>query len=439
MFKSNKPKTIKGYLFSIFFLAFSLSTLAQKRTPNIVLILADDLGFECIGANGGTSYKTPNIDKLASDGMRFENSHSQPVCTPSRVQIMTGKYNVRNYINFGKLGRDQLTFANLLKDIGYKTAIAGKWQLGKEKDSPQNFGFENSCLWQHTLGKSDDEGHDTRYSNPVLEFNGEVRKFTNGEYGPDILSGFLCDFMENNKNEPFFVYYPMVLTHCPFSPTPDSKDYDPTNLGSLTYEGNTKYFPDMVAYMDKLVGKIVAKVEELGLTENTIIIFTGDNGTEKSIVSELRGITYEGGKGSTKDNGTHVPLIIRWDKTIAAGSVCLDLIDFSDFLPTICEAINAEISSNLAIDGQSFLPQLLGKTGTPREWIYSWYSKSGKIEDLKEFTRNKKYKLYKTGEFYNVLDDFYEKKPIEIEGFKNEEKAAYSLLKEALNNYKFIR
>ena len=207
----------------------------------------------------------------------------------------------------------------------------------------------------------------------------------------------------------------MVLTHCPFMPTPDSKDWDPTDKGSLTYEGETKYFPDMVAYMDKMVGKIVAKIEALGLSENTIIIFTGDNGTEGSIVSTLNGKSYKGGKGSTKDNGTHTPLIIRWDKSINAGKVSKNLVDCSDFLPTLCEAANVKIPDNLNIDGVNILPHLLGESELTRDWIYCWYTRSGQLDEVKELVRNEKYKLYKTGEFYNVLDDFQEKNPIAFE------------------------
>jgi len=427
------------YLFIIFFTVSCFNLFAQKNQPNIILILADDLGFECIGANGGTSYQTPNIDKLAAQGVRFENCHSQPLCTPTRVQLMTGQYNVRNYKNFGTLRHDQTSFANLLKEAGYKTAIAGKWQLGKEKDSPQHFGFEASCLWQQLLGNKDEEGHDTRYSNPVLEFNGEVREFATGEYAPDIANDFICDFIKKNKNTSFFAYYPMILAHCPFVPTPDSEDWDPANRGSLTYKGDPKYFPEMVTYMDKLVGKIVAKVEELGLSENTLIIFTGDNGTDQPIVSMLRGTKYPGGKGSTKDNGTHVPLIIRWDKTIKAGSKCNDLIDFSDFLPTICDAAKVSVPANLKIDGVSFLPQLQGKKGNPREWIYSWYSRDGKMDELTEFARNKNYKLYSNGQFFNVQDDFYETKPGSAEKLNAEEKNSYNLLIEALKKYENIR
>ncbi len=401
--------------------------------------MADDLGFECSSANGGTSYKTPNIDKLASKGIRFENCYSQPICTPSRVQIMTGQYNVRNYTKFGELNRSQVSYGNLFKNAGYKTAISGKWQLGKEKDSPQHFGFEESCLWQQSLPRTDEDDHDTRFSNPILEFNGEVKHFNNGEFGPDIASDFICDFIEKNKNERFFAYYPMLLTHCPFIPTPDSDDYDLQDPGSLTYKGEPKYFSDMVSYMDKIVGKIVSKIEELGLSDNTIIIFTGDNGTDQPIVSMLSGAKYPGGKGSTKDNGTHVPLMVRWDNSIEAGSECSDLIDFSDFLPTFCEVANINIPSELDIDGVSFLPQLLGKKGNPRDWIYCWYSFSGKIDELKEFSRNTIYKLYTTGDFYNLKDDFFEKEALSLNNLNEEEKESYKMLSKVLKKYQNIR
>ncbi len=421
------------------FLVCNLNLIAQDKRPNIILILADDLGFECINANGGTSYQTPNIDKLAAQGARFENCHSQAKCTPSRVQIMTGQYNVRNYIKFGQLDRNQTSFGNLFKDAGYKTVIAGKWQLGKEKDSPQHFGFDASCLWQHTLSRTDAAGHDTRFSNPVLEFNGEARSFKNGEYGPDITSDFICNFIEENKDQPFFAYYPMILTHCPFVPTPDSKDWDPQNKGSLMYKGKAMYFPDMVSYMDMLVGKIVSKIDELGLSENTLIIFTGDNGTDQPIISMLRGKAYPGGKGRTTSNGTHVPLIARWKGTIKTKTEYFDMVDFSDFLPTICDAAHIEIPSNLPVDGISFLPQLLGKKGKPREWIYSWYAPNGKLENLKEFTGNKEYKLYSTGEFYNIKDDFFEESPLSLDNLSKQEKSTYKSLANALDVYKDAR
>lgn len=425
--------------FTVFIMLDITSSLAQANKPNVILIMADDLGFECIGANGGTSYSTPNIDKLAKSGIRFENCHAQALCTPSRVQIMTGQYNVRNYTEFGKLDRKQITFGNLFKNAGYKTVIAGKWQLGKEVDSPQHFGFDESCLWQQAKPATDENKHDTRFSNPLLEFNGKPKRFTNGEFSPDIVSTFICDFIEKNKNEPFFAYYPMILTHCPFVPTPDSSDWDPKNMGSLTYKGMPKYFPDMVTYMDKMVGKIVSKVDELGLSKNTIIIFVGDNGTDKPIVSMFRGQKYPGGKSKTTDNGTHVPLIIRWTDAIEANRECFDLVDFSDILPTICAVANIDPPGELLMDGTSFLPQLLGKKGIPRKWIYSWYSPRGIKEQFKEYTRNTEYKLYTTGDFYNVKTDFFETTPLKIDALKANQKKAYKSLKEGLDQFKDIR
>jgi arylsulfatase A len=130
--------------------ANSTSLGAEGRAPNIVLIMADDMGYECVGANGGTSYRTPNLDRLASGGLRFEHGYSQPLCTPSRVQIMTGIYNQKNYVRFGILAPDQTTFAHLLKKAGYATCVAGKWQLLGGFDGPQHFGFDEYCLWQLT-------------------------------------------------------------------------------------------------------------------------------------------------------------------------------------------------------------------------------------------------------------------------------------------------
>ena len=171
-----------------------LSSLhAAPNKPNIVFIMADDLGFETMGSYGGESYKTPNLDRLAANGARFEHCYAQPICTPSRVQIMTGQYNVRNYNKFGLLPRSETTFAHKLKEQGYATCIAGKWQLGKEKDAPQHFGFDESLLWQHTRGgraNIDGKRIDKRYENPHLEKNGEPLEYNDGEYSSDLIGRF---------------------------------------------------------------------------------------------------------------------------------------------------------------------------------------------------------------------------------------------------------
>ena len=316
--------------------------------------------------------------------MRFEHCYSQPLCTPSRVKIMTGMSNVRNYVQFGVLKRDQTTFAHLLKKAGYATCIVGKWQLGKEADSPQHFGFDESCLWQHTRPARDQSGRDTRYPNPCLEVNGKPVDYTSGEYGPDVVTDFLCGFMERNKDQPFLGYYPMILPHNPFVPTPDSEDPN--------CRDHNQNYQDMVAYIDKVVGKLAAKLDELGIRDNTLILFTCDNGSAGAIKSQLNGNMVQGAKGTMTDAGTHVPMIASWPGTIHPGKVSQDLVDFSDFLPTLCAAAGASIPETLSLDGQSFLPQLRGEEGHPREWIYCYYSRGGGKGE--QWARNQRYKLY---------------------------------------------
>jgi arylsulfatase A len=376
--------------------------VASARQPNIILIMADDLGYETVARNGGESYKTPELDRLAATGMRFEHCYVQPVCTPTRVELMTGASNARNYIRFGVLDRNATTFAHILKTAGYATAIAGKWQLGREKDSPRHFGFDEAFLWQHTR-------RPPRFANPGLERNGEEVNFTNGEYGPELINDFALDFITRHKDQPFLLYYPMLLTHGPYQPTPDSADWDPTYDGDEKKINDKKYFADMVAYMDKLVGRVVAKVDELGLREDTLIIFLGDNGTGRGVVSQFKGEDYPGGKGLATARGMRVPLIVNWPEQVAAGKVNGELVGAVDFLPTICEAAGVARPSAPSIDGQSFLPQSLGQAdATPRTWLYTWYSSNGTMARKTEFARTKTHKLYQDGRFFDLGQDPYE-------------------------------
>ncbi|MEC9227486.1 MAG: sulfatase-like hydrolase/transferase, partial [Verrucomicrobiota bacterium] len=309
----------------------------ESRAPNIILIMADDMGYECIGAYGGTSYSTPNIDQLSAQGMRFEQCHANPACTPSRVKIMTGRYNVYNYTRFAQLKRGERTFAHLLKEAGYTTCIAGKWQLGQTHDAPRHFGFDQSLLWQHTRSNFSNETQtDTRYENPQLERNGNEEDYYKGEFGPDLLVDYIGQFIKENKHKPFLVYYPMLLPHSPFVPNPDSVDWNPKSPGATRGSMDPNYFDDMVRYTDKMLGRVVAQVEAAGLSEQTYIIFTADNGSLGNIVSQISGRGVRGGKGQTTNAGTHVPLIVK-GPGIKSGAVYPGLIDFSDFLPTFCE------------------------------------------------------------------------------------------------------
>lgn len=392
---------MKPLLLLLLSLLAPLSLKAADK-PNVILIMADDFGYECVTANGGESYQTPHLDRLAAAGMRFEHCHVQPLCTPTRVQLMTGRYNVRNYLNFGTLLRSETTFGHLLKNAGYATGICGKWQLGQEKDAPQHFGFDESCLWQHTR-------RPPRYANPGLEYNGVEKDFTNGEYGPTLVNDFALDFVTRHRDGPFFLYYPMILTHNPFQPTPDSAEWDPKTTGEKAKQNN-QHFADMVAYMDKMIGRLDAKLSELGIRDHTLLLFIGDNGTNSGITSRFKGADYQGGKGTTTARGDHVPMIASWPAVIREGRVNRDLISAADFLPTLCEAAAVPVPDT--VDGVSFLPHLRGEKGTPREWLYTWYSPRQKADlSVKECAFDHHHKLYRDGRFYDLRQDPFEQAP----------------------------
>ena len=394
---------LRNVVFGLVSFAIGVGTV-QSEKPNIVLIMADDMGFECVQANGGTSYQTPCLNQLADQGMRFLHCHSQPICTPSRVQIMTGIYNHRNYIEFGLLDPRARTFAHVLKESGYRTCVVGKWQLKGGLDGPRKFGFDEYCLWQLTRRPG-------RYPNPGLEINGKEVDFTNGEYGPDIVSDYLCDFIERHQAKPFFAYYPMILPHWPFEPTPDSADWDPKANGVLNGVGELKYFADMVTYTDKLVGKVVAKLDQLQLRKNTLVIFTCDNGTYTKIHSAMGEKIVQGGKGSTTDNGTHVPLIASFPGKIEQGSVSRSLVDFSDFLPTLADFAS---TSATGLDGQSFRNKLLGDVSDSKKWIYCWYERNGRRDQASRHIRNARFKLYADERFYDLSKDPHEQRPLSL-------------------------
>lgn len=380
-------------------------TSDHSDLPNIVLIMADDMGYESLGCNGSTEYNTPNLDQLAAHGIRFDHSFSQPLCTPSRVKIMTGKYNFRNYEDFGYLNPNQKTFGNVLKEAGYETCIAGKWQLnGLNRNNPGNqdtsrpyhFGFDEYCLWQLHHERAEGE----RFANPLITQNGKDLPRDIDAYGPQIFADYITDFIERKAGQPFFIYYPMVLVHDPFVPTPDSPEWaDP----SRRYEDDTTYFADMVAYTDKIIGQIEAKLKEKGVWENTIFVFTGDNGTHPSIISETVNGDVRGGKGKTINTGNHVPMIASWPKMIRNGRVYEGVLDFADVLPTLAEV--AEVNpDSYHTDGKSFLFVLKGNHEPVKGETFIHYTpRWGKFNDLhNRWVMDGEYKLYQDGRFYNT-------------------------------------
>jgi arylsulfatase A len=254
-------------------------------------------------------------------------------------------------------------------------------------------GFDEYCAWTWQL----EAGRTPRYWKPSLWQDGKLMQGIEEKYGPDVHNDFVIDFVRKNREKPWLAYYPMSLVHGPFERTPDSK-----GGGAAGGRANrAKNFPDMVAYMDKLVGKVVGALDEMKLRENTLILFTGDNGTPRQITSKAGGKTVAGAKGTMTNAGSHVPLIANWTGVTQAGT-CDDLINFTDFMPTFAAMSSAKLPADRPIDGQSFLPQIKGEKGTPREWS---------LIELNErrFILSGNYKLHNNGEMYDVSDPLDEK------------------------------
>lgn len=390
-------------------LAGLASAAVAQRPPNVVLLLADDVGYECFGAYGSRQYRTPRIDRLADGGVRFTNCYATPLCTPSRVALMTGLSNARNYADFGSLLPDQATVADLFRDAGYATAVAGKWQLQGSANAPgvaAGDGFDSYCLWNTGNTERD------RFWNPSIECDGEILLTDADDYGPDIFADFLLRFMETNRTRPFFVYYPMVLVHSPFVPTPHSQDRESTD--------EQRNFEDMVAYTDHIVGRLQDKLEELGLVRDTVFVFTADNGTHHRLSSRLGADEIQGDKGAPTDAGTHVPLVVSAPGRVAGGRVLDDLIDFADFLPTLAEGAGLSVRERPGPDGRSFWGRLEGKPGNPRKWLYTYYFPRPFATAFDTpythpevlYVRDERYKLYGSGELFDVRADPAEQRPL---------------------------
>lgn len=412
-------------LISILLCAQALAAAAGK--PNILLILADDLGIECLSAYGGTSHKTPNLDKLAEQGMRFTRCFSNPYCSPSRASLLTGRYPFLNGLKTVLdtkakaelyLHPDQPSFARQLKQAGYATQLAGKWHVSLEHrhNTINEFGFDHYQTWRifNDYGEKT-----TRYWTPYLIRDGKViANDIKDRYGPDVDLEFQLAFIRTNatKGQPFLAYHATCLPHFPWEPTPDSPDRS-YRQPTTAPKGDPKFFPDMVAYLDKHVGQMMQSLEHLRIADNTIVIFVADNGTDRDLVNEWGdGKRVRGGKGTMTDRGTHVPLLVRWPGRIKAGSMCDDLIDFSDLFPTLCELTGAPLPQ-AEIHGRSFAPQLLGKPGHPREWVHIQHEGNRQV-------RNRDYQLNNRGELRRVVELWQEPAPPDENKIPEKEAAA---------------
>lgn len=388
-----------------------------NNKPNIILILADDIGYEVPTYTGGQSYVTTSIDNLAQTGVQFTGCNVCPNCVPTRIELLTGKYGFRNYTGWGILDPAQKTVANMLQDAGYKTCVAGKWQLGGGDASIRGFGFDKYLVFEPFYTNDEENENKYRYKNPRLYQNGNylLKAQTKNKYADDMFVDYISKFIDSNKRSPFFIYYPLSLCHMPFSPTPDDAAYN--NWDPVTDGSRPSYFPSMVHYMDKKVQQVIDKVKSSGLSDNTIIIFLSDNGTAKNIYYSYKGNILNGGKGSSSIYGTHVPLIISFPGSISPHQISEGLIDAVDFLPTIADMANIQKPLNFGtLDGISFYPLLSGSHQRLRDWIYFWWHPQ-QIEKpvFRVWVQNETYKLYDSTNhnfFINTIVDPWELNPI---------------------------
>jgi arylsulfatase A len=400
-------KTALLLLASLCALGDQLSAAPAK--PNIIFILADDFGLDGVSCYGADKHKTPQIDKLAASGMRFETCYASPLCGPTRCALMTGRYAFRTgglqnqswrAGGPGAKSKDEQPVAKLLKQAGYATCEAGKWrQVG---ETPRDWGFDEYCT-DPTAGGW--------YWQKTYEKNGE--SITGDQYNPDVIQQFSLDFIRRHKDGPFFLYYPMHLVHGPILRTPDSKP-------------DTKdFYDDNIAYMDKQVGEIVAELEKLGIREKTLVMFSGDNGTALTYPNTIGGRMINGKKASMLEGGSRVPLIANWPGTTPAGKVSKDIVNFTDMLSTFAELGGAKLPEGFKYDSRSIAPQLRGEKGTPREWAYVQLG-------AKWYVREQGWKLNERGELFDMRDAPFTEKPMPADVDTADSKAARERLTKVL-------
>lgn len=397
---------------------------ADPPRPNILFILADDYGLDGVGCYGSDRFKgkTPNLDRLAREGIRFQNCYCTPLCGPTRCLLITGRYGFRtggltNQTAGLPSPKEEPSLARILKEAGYVTGMCGKWrQMG---GLPGDWGFDE-YLTDPTAG-----GY---FWEKSYIKNGQVVELEQVVYYPDVAHEFALDFIRRHKDRPFFFYYSSHLVHGPILPTPDSK----VGPGGLPPKGmkagagpKEPYYEDNVVYLDKQVGSLLDELDRLGIREKTLVVFTSDNGTARESET-IHGRQIHGQKGTMQEGGAHVPLLISWKGVTPAGAVFDDLVDFSDFVPTLAELAGAKLPEGFVFDGRSFAARLRGEAGNPREWIFVqlgafWY------------VRDQKWKLNQNGELFDMSDAPFEERLVPVEGQSEEAAAARKRLQAVLD------
>ncbi|MEM8913779.1 MAG: sulfatase-like hydrolase/transferase [Planctomycetota bacterium] len=378
-------------------LGFNAVGAFANNRPNVIVIMADDIGAEGLACYGSTIYTTPNLDQMAAEGVRFNNAYATPLCTPTRVMIMSGLYpnrtGYRALIGKGegvRLVPEIKTFAHDFRAAGYATAVAGKWQLGKFDECPNQpveHGFDEYCMWSWFYkGKKS-----SRYYGPQIYRDGVITNGDADDFGPDDYRDFVLDSIDRKKDQPFLVYFPMALVHSPFINPPDLRKRAESKFTD-DLDKQTRAFGHMITYMDQTVGDIMAKLQEHDLDENTLVLFTGDNGTNKSITSKLPGMELKGGKGSMTEAGSRVPLLAWWPGQLKP-AVRDEFFCLVDVLPTIHSIAGIDLERK--VDGMDLSQLLVGGDGTNREHVLINYGRGF-------FVRDKRFRLNQNGKLYDI-------------------------------------
>jgi arylsulfatase A len=418
---------------------YGIITTRTSGPPNIIFVLADDMGYEMPTFDGGSSYNTTHLDSLAANSMVFNQCRATPLCSPSRVELLSGLYNFRNYLKYGwgVYDQDYITYAKVLQNNGYKTCVVGKWQLAGANAGIENMGFDDYCVWdqaQAALGNL--------YRSPQLYQQSAYLPFNtiNNKYSEDITGDYAMNFIDQNKDKPFFLYYSFMLIHIPDQPTPLDPDF-------LTFDeslSDSTYIGSMTHYLDLKVGALINKLKADGLDKNTIIVFTGDNGSAGNYHSIFNGKQVVGEKGETTEFGTHVPMFVYWPGHIMPGTNN-NLVQFSDFAPSFLDMANIK-AKPAGLDGVSFYPQLFGQNGNARNWIYCYYDpwpiatlQAAQTQPI-SFAQDTAYKLYKTdkvgtkaGQFFHFTVDLEETNPLQDSQLTPAQVAVKQKLQAALN------
>ena len=391
---------------------------SDSPKPNIILILTDDVGLGDMHFSGGP-FPTPNIDKVASAGTHFTYCYAMPLCGPSRCELLTGRYPFRTGLNSNQSHKavdpkSEVMIPTVLRKAGYVTGSCGKW--GQIQLGPGEWGFNEYLVFPGS-------GHYWSTQSPKYTVNGKEMELKKDEYLPDVMHKWAVNFIDHHKDQPFFLYYPMSHIHGPILRTPDSKP------GA----SDDQRYADNVEYMDKLVGKLMKELDRQKLTDKTVVLITGDNGTAKfgKKLSTVDGKPISGQKATMDEGGSRVPLAVRWPGHTPAGKVNNDLIDFSDFFATVAELAGAELPKGAKLDSHSFAPQLEGKKGSPREWVY--------VElNGKSYVRDKRYKLRATGEMLDLSDAPYKETPVAKDSTDSDVVASRKALEAVLADHKML-